>query len=121
MFGKLKDAAQNGAVQKLVDMAAPGLKDKLLEIIQQVSPATVSHDESFVEKVVNPLKLSVAVSAGGATSLIPGFDAKFQVAMFHLRDELLEVTDSKVALVEGFDKKLPEVLKSGLQKAKQAA
>ena len=121
MFGKLKEAAGNGAVQKLIDMAAPGLKDQLIENLNKVNPDAVKHDESYEEKVINPLNLTVSASSSGATKLIPGFDSKFKVAMLHLRDELIDATGDSVKLVEGFDKKLPDVLKSGFEKAKAAS
>jgi hypothetical protein len=121
MFGKLKDAAQNGAVQKLLELVAPELKDKLLDAMDKIDPSMIKHDESFEEKVINPIKLSILAASSGATKLIPQFDAKFRVAMLHLRDELIEVSDTKISLAEGFDKKLPDVLKSGFEKAKQAA
>lgn len=121
MFGKLKELAGNSAAQKVIDMIAPGLKDKLLSTLEDASPSAIANDDNFDSKVIEPVKLSIVAASGGVTKMLPGFDAKFKIAMLHLRDELLVLDGEAVALVNDFDKKLPDVLKSGFDKAKKAA
>ena len=121
MFGKLKDMAGGNATQVLIDKAAPEIKRKLQEVLSKVDANTVNHDDSFAQKVIPPLKMAVDASSSGATKLIPGFDNKFETAMFHLRDELIVTNDVNLELANDFDARLPEVLKAGFEKAKATA
>ena len=121
MFGKLKDLASGNATQAMIDKIGPEIKQRLQDIIASVDASTISNDDSFAEKVIPPLKLSVEASASGATALVPDFDHKFNVSMFHLRDELIVTDNNSVRLADDFDARLPEVLKTGLEKAKEPA
>lgn len=121
MLGKLKAMAGDGALQKFIETYAPTIKEELTTLLAKASPETVSQDESFTQTVTQPLKISLAAAAGGVTGLIPGFDNKFDFTMLHLRNELMSTENDQVSLVEGFDQKLPDVLKSGFQQAKDVA
>lgn len=121
MFGKLKEMAGGNATQALVEKAGPEIKQKLQEVLSKVDANIVNDDDSFVQKVIPPLKLAVESSASGATKLVPGFDNKFDTAMFHLRDELIVTSDNNLDLAQDFDERLPEVLKTGFEKAKETA
>ena len=68
--------------------------------------------------VVTPALVMVSAAGGGVTSLIPNFDARFAVAMLHLRDELVVVDETKnsVELAADYQKRLPEVLVAGFKK-----
>jgi len=121
MFGKLKDMAGGNATQILIEKAAPEIKRKLQEVLSKVDANTVNNDDSYAQKVIPPLKLAVESSASGATKLVPGFDNKFETAMFHLRDELIVTNDYNLDLAQDFDARLPEVLKTGFEKAKETA
>jgi hypothetical protein len=93
MFGKLKEMAGGNITQALVDKAGPEIKRKLQEVLSKVDANTVNNDDSYAQKVIPTLKMAVEASASGATKLVPGFDNKFEAAMFHLRDELIATWD----------------------------
>lgn len=119
MFGKLKEMAGGNATQMLVDKAGPEIKRKLQDLLSKVDANTVNDDASYAQKVIPTLKMAVEASASGATKLVPGFDNKFEAAMFHLRDELIVTNDYNLDLANDFDTRLPEVLKTGFEKAKE--
>ena len=121
MFGKLKEMASNGALDKVIEKVSPTIKEKLQEAIANIDSGIVSEDDRFTDKVITPIKLAVIASARGATQLVPGFDQKFNIAMLHLRDELIVVDGPSISLIDDFDNKLPEVLKSGFEKTKEVA
>ena len=121
MFGKLKDIAGSGALQKLIDKVGPEIKLKLQECLATVDSGIISDDASYGQNVIGPVKLAVEASASGATKLVPHFDDKFDIAMLHLRDELIVTQGAGVALVEDFDQRLPDVLKSGFEKTREIA
>jgi len=119
MFGKLTEMVGGNATQVLADKAGPEIKRKLQELLSKTDANTVNDDDSFAQKIIPPLKVAVDASASGATKLVPGFDNKFESAMFHLRDELIVTNDYNLDLANDFDARLPEVLKEGFEKAKE--
>lgn len=121
MFGTLKEMAGGNVTQALADKAGPEMKRKLQEILSKTDVNTVNDDDNFAQQVVPPLKMAVDASASGATKLVPDFDTKFETAMLHLRDELIVTNDYNLDLAADFDDRLPEVLKTGFEKANEMA
>ena len=121
MFGKRKDVTAGNATQMLVDKAGPEIKRKLQEMLSKVEAHTINDDDSFAQTVIPPVKLAVASTASGATKRVPDFDNTFDSVMFHLRDELIVTNDFNLELAKDFDARLPEVVKTGFEKAKETA
>jgi|GEM_PF-1044749 len=120
MLGKLKKMASGNIGDEMLEKYAPELKAKLDEVITSVNAEVVTNNESYLEKVVPPVRIALDSAASGATKLIPGFNKKFDVAMLHLRDELVVASEGSLSLAGDFDERLPEVLKAGFEKAKEA-
>ncbi|KAB7628459.1 hypothetical protein [Alkalilimnicola sp. S0819] len=116
MFGKLKEAAGGAAVQKVVDAISPQLMEHT-DKLTALKPESVRCDDTYTETFVQPALLAVSAASSGVTKLIPRFEERFSAALLHLRDELLDLGGERVALVEGFQERLPEVMLSGLKKA----
>ena len=117
MFDKLKSSAGDAAIRKAIDKFAPTVNEKFAEITK-LSCVDVKNDERFKKLVVTPALVMVSAASSGATSLIPNFDARFVVAMLHMRDELVVVDDTKnsVELAADYQKRLPDVLVAGFKK-----
>lgn len=114
MLGKLKEMAGNSAVQKIVDQVTPLLNEQL-EKIKTLSPEKINDNEFFDKAISKPAWLAIMASLGGLTKLYPPLEAKFPLMMRHLRDELVVVDGASIALVEGFQAKLPKVIMDGLR------
>ena len=117
MFDKLKNSAGDAAIKKAVDKFGPVVNEKLAEVTK-LSAVDVKNDERFKKFVITPALVMVSAAGGGVTSLIPNFDARFVVAMLHLRDELVVVDETKnsVELAADYQKRLPDVLVAGFKK-----
>ena len=116
MFGMIKNIAAGGALESLVERYGSEIKQKLQEVLGAVDNAVINDDPTFTDKVSTPVRVAVVASAGGATSLVSNFDKRFDVAMLHLRDELIVTDGTRPALVDDFDRRLPEVIKTGFAK-----
>ncbi|SFC77750.1 hypothetical protein [Pseudoalteromonas denitrificans] len=113
MFGKLKAAAGDAATSKATKILEPHIQP-VLEKMRTLSPASISHNESYQSKVITPAKIAVLAATSGLSKLIPQFDEKFNHCMFHLRNELVDVSGDTVKLVPNFKEALPQALKEGL-------
>ena len=113
LFDKLKEGAGEGAAKRAVEVASPVLKEQLGKALK-LGAKTIRDDEKYKTMVVQPALLSLAASSGGVTKLIPGFDEKITKAMLQARNELLVFKGDEVALADGFEKKLPGILKDCL-------
>lgn len=120
MFNKLKSMAGGDLTGDLAAKYGPEIKQKLYDVLSKVNADTVNVDDSYLQKVVPPVRMAVDSAASGATKLIPGFNQKFDVAMLHLRDELIVTNNDNLELAGDFDSRLPDVLKTGFEKAKEA-
>ncbi len=116
MFGGLKDKIGGGAIDKAVEKFAPALTEHL-DKIKSLKATDVNDDGKFDSLIIMPMLLSISGASGGVTKLIPKFDTRFKTAMFHVRDELIEVDGEKVKLVEDGQSKLPKVLVEGFKKS----
>jgi len=114
MLGKLKEKAGDKMIGKVVEQVAPSLQPHL-EKLQQLDPQQVKDDGLYREKVIDPALTAVKVASSGVAGLIPGFDGRFANALIKVRDELLVVDQDKVALVEDFAGRLPNVLMEGFR------
>lgn len=113
MFGKLKDLASAGVVEKAVVALEPIVHEHLGKI-QALGIATVRDDTSYASHVVKPAYLAVAAAVSGATKLIPQFEERFSGIMHALRDELLVFDSDSVRLVEDYQLRLRALLTSKL-------
>jgi hypothetical protein len=120
MLRKLKKMISGSVTDDLIAQYTPEIKHKLQEVLSGVEANVVNDDGSYLQKVVPPVRLAVESAASGATKLIPSFDQRFDLAMLHLRDELIVSHENNLSLVDDFDEHLPDVLKSGFEKAKEA-
>jgi len=116
MFGKLKAAVADNAAEKGVLLLEPHIAP-IMEEIKKLSPESISHDESYLNKIISPAKLTILAASSGMTKLIPQFDEKFTHCMFHLRDQLVDLSGEKIDLIPDFKDRLPQVLKEGLKLA----
>ncbi|REL26558.1 hypothetical protein DXX93_08175 [Thalassotalea euphylliae] len=114
MLGKLKAAAGDAATNKAASMLAPHI-NPVIEKMQQLSPKAIAHDASYTEKIIEPAMTTITAAAGGLTKLLPNFDEKFNACMFHLRNELLDLSGETVGLTPNFTERLPQVLAEGLK------
>lgn len=116
MFGKLKTATGNPLMQKAIDKVGPTLQPHLDQLLT-LSPTTVKDDEQFDRLFIAPAGLAVGAALGGATALIPQFDERFAKAMRALRDQLLVLDETTIALVPDYQERLPTVLTDALKSA----
>jgi len=116
MFGKLKSAAGDAATTKATRMLEPHIQP-ILGKMRTLSPACISHNESYTNKVILPAKIAVLAATSGLSKLIPQFDEKFNHCMFHLRNELVDLSGDTVKLIPNFKEVLPVALKEGLTSA----
>lgn len=109
MFGKLKEMASSGAVERVVAAVEPVVREHLAKA-QILGAAIVRDDVSYAAKVVQPAYLAIVAASSGATKLIPQFDTRFSRVMLALRDELVLIEGDTVRLVDDFQSRLPPVL-----------
>ena len=115
MLGKLKAAAGDAATNKAANMLAPHI-NPVIEKVQQLSPQAIAHDDSYTEKVIEPAMMTITLAASGLNKLLPNFEEKFNACMFHIRNELLDLSGETVALTPNFTERLPQVLAEGLKR-----
>jgi hypothetical protein len=114
MFGKLKDMASAGAVEKAVASVEPIVREHFSKALA-LGAASVSDDASYAAHIVRPAYMAVVAAASGATKLIPQFEDRFNRIMHALRDELLVIDGDSVRLVDDYQAKLPTLLVSSLK------
>jgi len=110
MLGKLKENASAKALAVIEPLVATQL-----EKLAQLPPATVRDDASFRSKFVSPSILAVAAASGGATALVPGFNQRIEGLLFRLRDELVVEKEGRLALVDDYRARLPELVRAMLK------
>ena len=113
MFGKLKDLASAGVMDKAVVALEPIVREHLGKV-HSLGVATVRDDASYAAHVVKPAYLAVVAAVSGATKLIPQFEERFSGIMHALRDELLVFENDSVRLVEDYQPRLRALLSSKL-------
>ena len=113
MFGKLKDLASAGVMEKAAVALEPIVREHLAKV-QALGVASVRDDASYVAHVVKPAYLAVLAAVSGATKLIPQFEERFSGIMHALRDELLVFENDSVRLVEDYQPRLRALLASKL-------
>lgn len=114
MFGKLKDLASAGAVEKAVGAVEPIVREHLSKATS-LGVASLRDDTSYGTHVVRPAYLALVAAVSGATKLIPQFEERFTKAMHALRDELLVFEGETVRLVEDYQTRLQTVLVASLK------
>lgn len=110
MLGKLKEGASGKAMASIEPLIAGHL-----EKLAALPPETVRDDESFRAKFIAPAMLAITAISGGATALIPRFNARMEKTFFHLRDELVIEKEGRIQLVDDHREKLPGVLRAGFK------
>lgn len=113
MFGKLKDLASAGVMDKAVVAFEPIVREHLAKV-ETLGVATVRDDVSYAAHVVKPAYLAVVAAVSGATKLIPQFEERFSGIMHALRDELLVFENDSVRLVQDYQPRLRTLLSSKL-------
>lgn len=123
MFNKLKSgldavksAVDSGSMSSVIETITPHIQSQI-ESITDMDVQSVQEDEPFKKFVVAPALTSINAASSGVTSLIPEFDARFNTAMLHVRDELVVFAGSGLSLVEDYKERLPSVLESAFKKA----
>ena len=58
---------------------------------------------------------AISAATSGIAKIIPGFEAKMTAILMRLRDDIIEITDGKVKLVDGYQGKLAPAIISGLK------
>lgn len=114
MLGGLKDKMGAGAMQKAIDNFTPEIQSQL-DKITSMSPDDIQNDDNFKSKIVSPALVAASAASSGATKLIPKFDIKFTNALLNVRNELVKFEGRTISLVEGYEKRLPEVLMQGFK------
>jgi hypothetical protein len=114
MFGKLKDMATAGAVEKAVAGVEPIVREHFSKVLA-LGATSVRDDANYAAQIVRPAYLAVVAAASGATKLVPQFEDRFNRVMHALRDELLIVDGDSVRLVDDYQARLPTLLVSSLK------
>jgi len=114
MFAKLKSKMGDGVINQAVEKIEQAVKPHIDKILT-LRPDDINNDDFYADQVINPAKLAIDVSTSGATQIIPKFEEKFKNAMFAIRDELIETTDTKITLVDDFENLYPQVLMNALK------
>jgi hypothetical protein len=123
MLGKLKgnlsafkNQAEGPLMQSAINKLAPELTPHL-EKITSLEPDTVLNDASYKERFVEPTAMALMATSGGITSMIPGFNERFERSMLLVRDELVIVDEANrsVSLHRDFAIRLPSVLLAGIK------
>ncbi len=123
MFDKLKgglDAVKgkmdSGAMAPIIDKITPHVQPHLDKVLG-MSADHVQDDEKYKTNIVSPAVLAIHGSSSGATALIPRFDERFTIAMFHVRNELVICDQGKVGLAADCKSRLPSVLEEAFKKS----
>ncbi|CAH1608032.1 hypothetical protein BTO01_13820 [Vibrio jasicida] len=114
MFGKLKAAAGDAANNKAATLITAHV-EPVMEEIQGLSPTIIMEDDTYQSHVIEPTLVALQAASSGVTSMVPNFDEKFGTCMFHLRSELLELSEDKVELIADFKQQLPTAVMEGLK------
>jgi hypothetical protein len=114
MFGKLKEAVAGGAASKMVEKVSPQLAEQLKKV-ESLSPEMVQDDTQYQSTFVKPCITAISAATSGIAKIIPGFEAKMTAILMRLRDDIIEITDGKVKLVDGYQGKLAPAIISGLK------
>lgn len=114
MFGKLKEMAGNGALEKVLSAAEPVVTEHLAKV-QALGSEIVGDDAKFTSQVVNPAYLAVVAASQGAAKLVPQLEERFTCIMLSLRDELVVIEGPTARLIENFRAQLPAALSKSLK------
>jgi hypothetical protein len=114
MLGSIKNKMGDSMMQKAIDKFSPEIEGQLKKITD-MRVEDVRSDENFKLKFISPAIIAVSAASSGAIKLIPQFDIKFTNALLNVRNELVYFDVDKIHLVEGFEKRLPEVLMQGFK------
>ena len=116
MLGSLKNKIGSGAIDKAVKTFSPALTEHL-DKIKSLKTTDINDDAKFESLVISPMLVTILAASGGVTKLVQNFDDRFKSAMFHVRNELIEVDGDQVTLVDDVQTKLPSVLAEGFKKS----
>jgi membrane protease subunit (stomatin/prohibitin family) len=101
-------------IKQAIDELLPGIKSQIFAL-KQFKAAELRDNQTYEDKVITPILLTIKANDNSGCVLIPRFDERFAAALWHLRDELLVFKGNQVSLVEGYNMKLSTVLTEGFQ------
>jgi len=123
MFNKLKGgidavkgAMDGGMMAQVINTITPHVQPHLDKVLDMNADA-VQNDDEFKSTIVSPALVAVSAASSGSTSLIPRFEERFNIAMLHIRDELVVCEDGKVSLANDSQSRLPSVLEESFKKS----
>lgn len=123
MFNKLeggidavKGAMDSGAMTLAIDTITPHVQPHLDKVLE-MNTDDVQNDDQFKSKIVSPALIAVSAASSSATALIPRFYERFNIAMLHIREELVICDDGKVSLADDSQSRLPSVLEASFKKS----
>ncbi len=119
MIGALKEKAVAKAMALLEADFRARIADKI-ELFKSLKPTDVYDDEKYANLVVNPLWLYVKLQSSGALAALQKIsnvdvEQRFRKGLFHVRNELIQISGDAVQLDPNFSDKVGPTLIQAFQ------